>query len=68
MLDFVTESWRTRRVKEEIGSFASISEAFGPAGQIHLGNPGLTECLLEKTRLVLDVKTRYQIRCQWLRL
>jgi hypothetical protein len=32
-LDQVAESWRTRRVKEEAGGFASISAAFGPTGQ-----------------------------------
>jgi hypothetical protein len=31
--DQVAESWRTRRVKEEAGGFASISAAFGPTGQ-----------------------------------
>jgi hypothetical protein len=30
-------------VKEGIGSFTSVSEAFGPAAAIHLGNPGLEE-------------------------
>src|SRR3954454_17531417 len=39
-LDQVAEFCRTRRVKEGIGSLASISAAFGPAGSIHLGNPG----------------------------
>src|SRR4051812_16684685 len=40
MLDYVTESWRTRRVKEEIDSFASVFAAFGPVGPFHRGNPG----------------------------
>src|SRR3954468_9295649 len=39
-LDQVAEFWRTRRVKEEAGSFASISAAFGPADPIHPGNLG----------------------------
>src|SRR3954464_2164202 len=43
-LDQVAEFWRTRRVKEGTGSFSSASAAFGPAGPIHLGHPGL--CLL----------------------
>src|SRR3954453_12483648 len=42
-LDQVAEFCRTRRVKEGIGSLASISAAFGPAGSIHLGNPGQYE-------------------------
>src|SRR3954463_4656776 len=37
-LDQVAEFWRTRRVKEGTGSFASVSAAFGTAGPIHLGN------------------------------
>src|SRR5690242_3213605 len=32
MPDQVAESWRTRRVKEEAGGFASISAAFGRTG------------------------------------
>ena len=28
-------------MKEGTGGFASVSAAFGPAGPIHLGNPGL---------------------------
>ena len=40
-LDQVAEFCRTRRVKEGIGSFSSVSVAFGPAGPIHLGIPGL---------------------------
>ena len=47
-LNQVAEFWRTRRVKEEAGGFASISAAFGPAGPIHLGNPGL-KSWLDKT-------------------
>src|SRR3954447_4175708 len=35
-LDQVAESYRTRRVKDGIGSLASIFEAFGAAGPIHL--------------------------------
>jgi site-specific DNA recombinase len=31
-------------VKEENGSFANVSAAFGPAGPIHLGNPGYYHC------------------------
>ena len=40
-MDQVAESRRTRRVKEGIGDFASVSTAFGTTGPIHLGNPGL---------------------------
>ena len=37
----VAEFRRTRRVKEGIGTLPSVSAAFGPAGPIYLGNPGL---------------------------
>jgi hypothetical protein len=40
MLSQAAESRRTRRVKEGIRRFASVSAAFEPVGRIHLGNPG----------------------------
>src|ERR1051325_1539350 len=40
-MDQVAEFWRTRRVREGTGSFSSASAAFGAAGPIHLGHPGL---------------------------
>ena len=48
-LDQVAEFWRTRRVKEEAGGFASIPAVFSPASPIHPGNPG-SEIRLERDR------------------
>jgi hypothetical protein len=37
---FLALTTRTRQVKEGTGTSAGVSEAFGPAGSIHLGNSG----------------------------
>ena len=53
MTNQAAESWRTRRVKEGVRGFVSVSAAFGPAGPIHLGNPGSKSYFSRILRLAL---------------
>ena len=66
----MAEFRRTRRVKERIGSLLSVSAAFGPAGLIYLGNPGILYYLVDipdspNGLVVFQYVRRIYSVCQW---